>query len=61
MLRERMIWSMTENDFDAVSAVHLKGTWNMARHAIKLRRFRPFGIRAITGPEGHLGPWASIE
>jgi NAD(P)-dependent dehydrogenase (short-subunit alcohol dehydrogenase family) len=26
MLRERMIWNMTEDDFDAVISVHLKGT-----------------------------------
>ena len=29
MLRERMIWNMTEDDFDQVISVHLKGHWNM--------------------------------
>src|SRR5688572_685459 len=29
-LRERMIWNMSEDDFDSVVAVHLKGHWNMA-------------------------------
>jgi len=43
MLRERMIWNMTEDDFDAVIAVHLKGTWNMCHHAIKLMRSERFG------------------
>jgi hypothetical protein len=38
VLRERMIWNMTEDDFDAVISVHLKGTWNMSHHAIKLMR-----------------------
>ena len=43
MLRERMIWNMTEDDFDAVISVHLKGTWNMCHHAIKLMRGERFG------------------
>lgn len=38
MLRERMIWNMTEDDFDAVVNVHLKGHWNMCHHASKLMR-----------------------
>lgn len=38
MLRERMIWNMTEEDFDQVIDVHLKGHWNMCHHAIKLMR-----------------------
>ena len=38
MLRERMIWNMTEEDFDLVIGVHLKGTWNMCTHASKMMR-----------------------
>ncbi len=38
MLRERMIWNMTEEDFDAVISVHLKGHWNMCHHATKVMR-----------------------
>lgn len=38
MLRERMIWNMTEDDFDAVINVHLKGTWVMCHHAAKMMR-----------------------
>lgn len=33
ILRDRMIFSMSEEDFDAVIRVHLKGTWNMVHHA----------------------------
>jgi NAD(P)-dependent dehydrogenase (short-subunit alcohol dehydrogenase family) len=33
ILRDRMLFSMTEDDFDAVVAVHLKGTFAMTRHA----------------------------
>jgi 3-oxoacyl-[acyl-carrier protein] reductase len=37
-LRERMIWNMSEDDFDSVVAVHLKGHWNMCHHAVKYMR-----------------------
>jgi NAD(P)-dependent dehydrogenase (short-subunit alcohol dehydrogenase family) len=33
ILRDRMIFNMNEEDFDAVVGVHLKGTFNLARHA----------------------------
>jgi len=33
ILRDRMIFNMNEEDWDAVIAVHLKGTFNLARHA----------------------------
>src|SRR5215813_8242755 len=33
ILRDRMIFNMSEEDWDAVLAVHLKGAFNMSRHA----------------------------
>ena len=33
ILRDRMIFNMTEEEFDIVWNVHVKGTWNMTRHA----------------------------
>jgi len=33
ILRDRMIFSMTEEEFDSVIRVHLKGTWNTMHHA----------------------------
>src|SRR5262249_48099013 len=33
ILRDRMITSMSESDFDLVLAVHLKGTFSMTKHA----------------------------
>ena len=33
ILRDRMLVSMSEQDFDDVIAVHLKGTFNISRHA----------------------------
>ncbi|MCK4285354.1 MAG: SDR family NAD(P)-dependent oxidoreductase [Candidatus Lokiarchaeota archaeon] len=32
ILRDRMIFNMTEEEFDLVIAVHLKGTFNLTRH-----------------------------
>lgn len=32
IVRDRMITGMTEEDFDLVVSVHLKGTWNLTRH-----------------------------
>jgi len=33
ILRDRMIFNMAESEWDAVVAVHMKGTFNMTRHA----------------------------
>jgi NAD(P)-dependent dehydrogenase (short-subunit alcohol dehydrogenase family) len=33
ILRDKMIFTMTEDEFDSVIAVHLKGTWNTMHHA----------------------------
>jgi NAD(P)-dependent dehydrogenase (short-subunit alcohol dehydrogenase family) len=34
ILRDRIIWNMTEDDFDSVLRVHLKGTFCTTRHAV---------------------------
>ncbi|HZP30073.1 MAG TPA: SDR family NAD(P)-dependent oxidoreductase, partial [Acidimicrobiia bacterium] len=33
ILRDKMIFTMTEQEFDSVISVHLKGTWNTMHHA----------------------------
>ncbi|MBQ0798087.1 MAG: SDR family NAD(P)-dependent oxidoreductase [Porticoccaceae bacterium] len=38
VLRERMIWNLSEDDWDTVIRVHLKGHYNMAHHAAKVMR-----------------------
>jgi NAD(P)-dependent dehydrogenase (short-subunit alcohol dehydrogenase family) len=38
ILRDRMLVSMSEQEFDDVIAVHLKGTFNLTRHAADLWR-----------------------
>ncbi len=41
--RPKMIWNMSEEDFDQVVAVHLKGTFNTTRHAAPLMREQRYG------------------
>ena len=43
ILRERMIFNMSEEDWDSVLTVHLKGTFNMCRHASILMRAQKYG------------------
>ena len=38
ILRERMVWNLSEEDWDMVMAVHLKGTFNCSRRAAALMR-----------------------
>jgi multifunctional beta-oxidation protein len=47
ILRDRMIYNMTEDEWDAVYEVHLKGTFNVVRHAAPLFR-KQRGGRVIT-------------
>lgn len=42
-LRDRMIWNMSEDEWDSVIAVHLKGTFNTCRHACVLMREQKSG------------------
>jgi NAD(P)-dependent dehydrogenase (short-subunit alcohol dehydrogenase family) len=42
-LRERMIFNMTEDEFDSVIAVHLKGHFNLYRHASAVMRKQEHG------------------
>ncbi|MFN8474048.1 MAG: SDR family oxidoreductase [Anaerolineae bacterium] len=43
ILRDRMIFNMTEAEWDAVLAVHLKGTFNTIRHAVGPMRAQKHG------------------
>ena len=51
ILRDRMIFNMSEDDFDMVLAVHLKGTFNCVRHAAPLMREQRYG-RIVTFSSG---------
>lgn len=43
ILRDRMIFNMSEAEFDAVTAVHLTGTFNTCRHASVVMRQQGHG------------------
>lgn len=48
-LRDRMVTSMTEDDFDAVIDVHLKGTFTVIRHACGYWRERSKAGSPVSG------------
>jgi NAD(P)-dependent dehydrogenase (short-subunit alcohol dehydrogenase family) len=48
-LRDRMLTSMTEQDFDAVINVHLKGTFTVIRHACGYWREQGKAGKPVTG------------
>ncbi|MBL7119785.1 MAG: SDR family oxidoreductase [Dehalococcoidia bacterium] len=59
ILRPKMIFNMSEEEWDRVLAVHLKGTWNLCRHACVLMRPQRYGriinctSEAYAGTVGH--------
>ena len=59
IVRDKSIAKMTEDDFDAVLAVHLKGTFNCGRHAIPIMRDQGYGrvinITSSAGLRGNFG------
>ncbi|MDX1511531.1 MAG: SDR family NAD(P)-dependent oxidoreductase [Nitriliruptorales bacterium] len=59
IIRDRTLVKMDEADFDAVVAVHLKGTFNMVRHAAPLMKEQGYGriinITSSAGLRGNFG------
>ncbi|HEV7974078.1 SDR family NAD(P)-dependent oxidoreductase [Amycolatopsis sp.] len=57
ILRDRVLWKMTDEDFDAVIGVHLRGTFTCARAAARRMREQGEGGRIITAcsPAGQRG------
>jgi NAD(P)-dependent dehydrogenase (short-subunit alcohol dehydrogenase family) len=59
IVRDRTLVKMSEDDFDAVVATHLKGTFNMARHAAPLMKEAGYGrivnITSSAGLRGNFG------
>jgi NAD(P)-dependent dehydrogenase (short-subunit alcohol dehydrogenase family) len=51
ILRDRMIFNMSEEEWDSVLAVHLKGTFNCVRHACTVMREQRYG-RIVTFSSG---------
>jgi len=57
ILRDRVLWKMTDDDFDAVITTHLRGTFTCARAAVTLMREQGEGGRLILigSPAGQRG------
>ncbi len=56
ILRDRMIFNMSEEEWDAVIATHLKGTWSCTRHAsVVMREQRGGRIISFTSTSGLYG------
>jgi NAD(P)-dependent dehydrogenase (short-subunit alcohol dehydrogenase family) len=49
VMRDKMITGMSEDDFDQVIAVHLKGTWVLTRHACAFWRSRAKAGETVHG------------
>lgn len=58
ILRDGMVFKMSEHDFDSVVAVHLKGTFNLTRHAAAWWRenrggqYRLINFTSMSGLQG---------
>ena len=57
VLRDRMLWKMTDEEFDTVLDVHLHGTFTCVRAAVQRMREQGHGRRIITvgSPAGQRG------
>lgn len=55
ILRDRMLFNMSEDEWDAVIAVHLKGHFNLTRHACAVFRQQRSGVIVNTSSESGLG------
>ena len=63
ILRDRVLWNTSDEDFDAVIHTHLRGTFTCARAAARHFRSRPGGGRliltsSIAGQRGNFGQTA---
>ena len=55
ILRDRMVFNMSEEEWDSVIAVHLKGHFNLTRHACVVFRQQRSGVIVNTSSESGLG------
>ncbi|MCW2501761.1 MAG: putative oxidoreductase [Actinomycetia bacterium] len=57
ILRDRVVWKMSDEEFDAVIDVHLRGTFTCARAAVRHMRERDGGGRLVLvgSPAGQRG------
>ncbi|RYY97923.1 MAG: SDR family oxidoreductase [Comamonadaceae bacterium] len=57
ILRDRVLWNMTDDDFDAVIDTHLRGTFTCARAAVRQMRAQGDGgaLVLLASPAGQQG------
>jgi NAD(P)-dependent dehydrogenase (short-subunit alcohol dehydrogenase family) len=59
IVRDKTLLKMDESDFDAVVAVHMKGTFNVTRHAAEIMKAKEYGrifnITSSAGLRGNFG------
>ena len=59
ILRDRVVWKLTDADWHAVLGVHLTGTFNMTRATIPMMRDQGYGrfvnVTSYTGLHGNVG------
>src|SRR5206468_1921465 len=60
ILRDKILWNMSDEDFDAVIETHLRGTFTCARAAVRQMREQGDGGRLVlvsswAGQRGNLG------
>ncbi len=59
ILRDRVVWKLTDDDWQAVLAVHLTGTFNLTRAAVPVMRDQSYGrivnVTSYTGLHGNVG------
>ncbi len=55
ILRDKMIFNMTEEEWDIVLGVHLKGHFNLSKHAAVVFRQQRSGVFVHTSSESGLG------
>ena len=55
ILRDRMIFNMTEEEWDSVIEVHLKGTFNMVKHSVEQMMLNRYGRIVLCASVSGLG------
>jgi 3-oxoacyl-[acyl-carrier protein] reductase len=59
ILRDKMLWKLTDDDWESVLAVHLGGTFRMTRAAVPHFRRQQYGrvvnVTSFTGLHGNVG------
>ena len=59
ILRDRVVWKLTDDDWHAVLGVHLTGTFNMTRGVVPAMREQGYGrivnVTSYTGLHGNVG------